>query len=109
MFGDPMIFKVERKANVEKSNVRSYEVVDVCYDPCLVGMFIQRFFHPSVQGNVQQHCDEVVVEIPSVAADGKCVFDELGCSKKRKHAQVLEAVEEVDVLCSCKVAKLEHD
>lgn len=29
---------------------RSYEVVDVCYDPCLVGMFIQRFFHPSLYG-----------------------------------------------------------
>lgn len=43
MVGDPILFKVSKKFHDGLEDATAYEVLDVCYDPSLVGMFISQY------------------------------------------------------------------
>lgn len=43
MYGDPILFKVSKKFSDGLEDSTAYDVVDVCYDSALVGMFISQY------------------------------------------------------------------
>lgn len=115
MVGDPILFKVSKKFHDGLEDATAYEVLDVCYDPSLVGMFISQYLitKSTKKDSAIKYAEfaslvghDHIVDVAPPAAHDRKFSKAVMSSNKRRFADVSDEVEDAQFVVLSKAPKL---